>query len=80
MSKSIGNVVDPVSLLAKYGPDSVRLYFLSSGPQFKDIDFCEDTLANNYHNQYFIDSFMNLLFRISGKKILKNLSGEINKP
>lgn len=29
MSKSIGNVVDPVSLIKKFGIDSVRYYFLS---------------------------------------------------
>ena len=32
MSKSLGNVVDPVNLGNKYGSDSVRLYFLSEGP------------------------------------------------
>jgi len=32
MSKSLGNVVDPVVLGGKYGTDSVRLYFLAEGP------------------------------------------------
>ena len=28
MGKSLGNVLDPTSLLKAYGPDAVRFYFL----------------------------------------------------
>lgn len=31
MSKSLGNVVDPIYLLEKYGTDPVRYFFLKDG-------------------------------------------------
>jgi len=44
MSKSIGNVVDPFTLVDSFGVDSVRAYILSEGPQSKDANFEEDGL------------------------------------
>lgn len=32
MSKSIGNIICPETLLNKYGLNAIRLYFLSLGP------------------------------------------------
>ena len=72
MSKSLGNVVDPNTILKTYGSDTVRLYFLGQGPLRKDMDFSDEFLTNT-HNSFFIDSYMNLLFRIMGKKIVKNI-------
>ncbi len=45
MSKSLGNVVDPIAILDKYGKDSTRYYLLRSIPTFEDGDFSEDELA-----------------------------------
>jgi methionyl-tRNA synthetase len=39
MSKSLGNIIEPIPLLQKYGADAVRLYFLGHGPMGKDMDF-----------------------------------------
>ncbi|DBA97107.1 TPA: hypothetical protein ACH3X1_014878 [Trebouxia sp. C0004] len=36
MGKSLGNVLDPVALVAAYGPDAVRFFFL------KEVDFGQD--------------------------------------
>ena len=44
MSKSIGNVVEPSSLIEKFGIDTVRYYFLKEGPLYKDMDFQEEKL------------------------------------
>ena len=60
MSKSLGNVVDPVSLIQKYGIDAVRLYFLTQGPLIKDMDFSEKALLE-VHNDFLIDQYLNLL-------------------
>ena len=79
MSKSLGNVVEPNELIGKYGIDSIRLYFLGYGPLTKDMDFDEDFLQK-IHNNLLIDSYMNMLFRMTGKKILKKFGGSINKP
>eukprot|EP00347_Sterkiella_histriomuscorum_P001261 403372711 len=71
MSKSLGNVVDPFDLIKTFGINSVRSYFLSQGPQFKDSDFQMDQLTI-HHNGVVCDQYMNLLQRITGKKIWKN--------
>lgn len=39
MSKSLGNVVSPLELVAKYGTDAVRYYFLAEMNPFEDSDF-----------------------------------------
>jgi methionyl-tRNA synthetase len=39
MSKSLGNVVDPVELIAKYGTDAVRYYLLADIVTGRDADF-----------------------------------------
>ncbi|KAL4435093.1 hypothetical protein ABPG74_003586 [Tetrahymena malaccensis] len=70
MSKSLGNVVDPVELGNKYGIDSVRLYFLSEGPQDFDANFDEADLTKTYN--LFIEGFINLMSRVFNKKIIKD--------
>jgi len=79
MSKSIGNIVDPLPLIDQFGIDSVRLYFLSQGPLLKDMDFSYEKLTL-VHNEFLIDAYMNLLQRVTGKKIMKKLGEEIKRP
>ncbi|HLT95368.1 MAG TPA: leucine--tRNA ligase [Acidimicrobiia bacterium] len=41
MSKSKGNIVDPLDLLASHGADALRLYHLFMGPPAEDADWDE---------------------------------------
>ena len=51
MSKSVGNVVAPSEILAKYGLDPLRYYFLRHLPSYEDGDFSWDTFEAAYNNE-----------------------------
>ena len=42
MSKSRGNIVEPIEAFHRYGADSLRLYMLFSGPPEQDFDWPEE--------------------------------------
>ena len=46
MSKSIGNVVEPADVIAKYGADTLRAYVLSASSPWDDLRFHGDEVAN----------------------------------
>jgi methionyl-tRNA synthetase len=62
MSKSVGNSVDPVALVEKYGADAVRFYLLSDIATGRDADFSEDRLIGSY-NSVLANNLGNLLNR-----------------
>lgn len=51
MSKSIGNVVDPVELIEQYGQDAFRYYFSRHIPTQDDGDFSYESFENAYNNE-----------------------------
>ena len=51
MSKSIGNVVDPIEVLEKHGLDAFRYYFLKHADTFADSDFTWEKFENAYNNE-----------------------------
>ncbi len=65
MSKSLGNVVDPIEMLDKYGADSLR-YFLMRNISFGDDgDFSEKALIDR-HNNELANKWGNLVSRTAG--------------
>lgn len=51
MSKSIGNVVDPMDVIKKHGIDAFRYYFLRHADTFADADFTWDKFEEAYNNE-----------------------------
>lgn len=49
MSKTLGNVIDPIMLIEKYGQDALRFYFLRYFSPFSDGDFSEEKFAVAYN-------------------------------
>ncbi len=72
MSKSLGNVIDPKSLIEKYGADAVRYFFLSEIPSSGDGDFSEKRFIERY-NSDLADGLGNLLARVSALSKKNNI-------
>lgn len=49
MSKSLGNVVDPLEIVEKYGADPLRWYLLAEIPSTKDGDFSMEKFEARYN-------------------------------
>ncbi len=48
MSKSLGNVVSPDDMVARYGADSARLYVLFAAPPDRDLDWNDSGIEGIY--------------------------------
>ncbi len=51
MSKTIGNVIDPVDLLSKFGSDAAKYLILSQFPFGNDGDIQKDKFVNKYNSE-----------------------------
>ncbi len=51
MSKSLGNVIDPQELTAKYGPDALRLILLKEISAFQDSDMTVERFQEIYNSE-----------------------------
>lgn len=67
MSKSLGNIVDPLDMIAKYGADATRLSLIVGAPAGSDVNLSEDKIRG-YKN------FANKIWNAS-RFVLQNLDG-----
>jgi len=77
MSKSTGNVMDPLELAEKYGSDSVR-YSLLKCSVFEDSDYSEEILITR-HNNELANKLGNLVSRVSSLAEKNGLQKTENK-
>lgn len=78
MSKSLGNIVDPLGLVDAYGVDAVRYYLMREMVLGQDANFTIDSFVKRY-NSDLANDFGNLLNRVSGL-IGKIFQGMIPSP
>lgn len=63
MSKTLGNVVDPVETVRKYGTDALRYYLLREVPTGRDGDFSDGLFIERY-NTDLANNLGNLVNRV----------------
>lgn len=63
MSKSLGNVVEPVEMVKEYGVDALRYYLLSEIPIGKDGDFSMKLFKERY-NAHLANNLGNMVNRV----------------
>lgn len=77
MSKTIGNVIDPVEVIKKYGTDATRYYLLREIPSYSDGDFSERRFKEVY-NANLANGLGNLVARVA--KLASQSGSGLNPP
>ncbi|MGB8819320.1 MAG: methionine--tRNA ligase [Rhizobiaceae bacterium] len=78
MSKSVGNVIDPFSLVELYGLDQVRYFFMREVPFGQDGSYSHEAIVNRT-NADLANDLGNLAQR-SLSMIAKNCDGKVPEP
>ncbi|MEM3126835.1 MAG: methionine--tRNA ligase [Candidatus Woesearchaeota archaeon] len=76
MSKSKGNVIDPLYLINNYGEETLRYYLARTIPSGQDGNFSEEEMLV-YHNNELANDFGNLVRRLT-TLIDKNFNGKLS--
>ncbi len=75
ISKTVGNVIAPRSVINKYGVDAVRYFFLREFPSHEDGDFSYKKLEERYNGDL-ANGLGNLVSRVA-TLIENNMNGEL---
>ncbi len=78
MSKSLGNVVDPLELAKRYQVDAIRYYLLREIAFGDDGDFSESTLRERINNEL-VANLGNFIYRTMSF-LWKEFNGEVPEP
>ena len=82
MSKSLGNIVNPLEIIEKYGADPLRYFLLRESSPFEDLDFTFEKFKKRY-NSDLAAGIGNLVSRIAtlAKRFkIKKLEKKIKDP
>ena len=79
MSKTLGNVIDPMDMISVYGTDALRYYCLAKISPFADGDFSEEKLKEAY-NADLANGLGNLVARVARLVELKGYVESAEKP
>jgi methionyl-tRNA synthetase len=63
ISKSLGNIIDPMELVKRYGPDAIRYYLAKAIPYTDDGDFSEAALKEAINGEL-VSDLGNLVYRV----------------
>jgi len=67
MSKSLGNIVDPDEIIAKFGADTLRVFMLFVAPVNRDVDWSHEGVEGSYR-------FLNRVWKLAQDNI-ESLTG-----
>jgi leucyl-tRNA synthetase len=73
MSKSLGNVVSPDEMVARYGADATRMYSLFAAPPDRDLDWQESGIEG-------IQRFLGRVYRFYLRNLLPATEATATKP
>lgn len=82
ISKSLGNAVDPLPVIERYGPDALRYYLLRHVSPTGDSDFSHSQFAEIYENDL-ANGLGNLVARLEALSVkagLNRIDGELRDP
>lgn len=81
MSKSLGNIINPRDVIAKYGADALRYYLLAEIPSTQDGDFSYEKFEARYEGDLAlgIGNFFARIASLGERYIEKSLHGNLSK-